>query len=94
MVSAFVFFAGNIAGVIPETVVEQIYEEPVLDTLTKRMRDFAREGYSGDQLLTQLLQVIIADERMEDTKKALLLEKLAVSQNLRIFKVAREKVKI
>lgn len=43
------------------------------------MRDFVREGYSGDQLLTQLLQVIISDERIEDTKKAALLEKLAVS---------------
>ncbi|XP_003737599.1 replication factor C subunit 4 [Galendromus occidentalis] len=71
----------NIAGVIPDNVVEQIYTEPVLDRLTKRMRDFVREGYSGDQLLTQLLQMIIADERIEDTKRAALLEKLAIVEH-------------
>jgi len=71
----------NIAGVIPDTIVEQIYAEPILDRLTKRIRDFVREGYSGDQLLTQLLQVIIADDRIEDIKKALLLEKLAVVEH-------------
>ncbi|XP_022652790.1 replication factor C subunit 4-like isoform X2 [Varroa jacobsoni] len=69
---------GSIAGVIPDQIVRDLYSEPVLDRLTKKVREFIREGYSGDQLLTQLLQVVIEDDAITDINKAKLLEKIAV----------------
>lgn len=67
---------------IPDQIVRDLYSEPVLDRLTKKVREFIREGYSGDQLLTQLLQVVIEDDAITDINKAKLLEKIAVSRHL------------
>ncbi|OQR77767.1 replication factor C subunit 4-like [Tropilaelaps mercedesae] len=72
---------GSIAGMIPDDVVRDIYSEPVLDRLIKKIREFIREGYSGDQLLTQLLQVVIEDDTITDMNKAKLLEKMAVVEH-------------
>lgn len=76
---------GCIAGVIPDEVVRDLYVEPVLDRLTKKIRGFIRDGYSGDQLLTQLLQIVIDDDSITDVNKAKLLEKIAVNYRKYLF---------
>jgi len=71
----------EMAGIVPDTHLEELLNTCSLGSFEKLdacVKSIIQQGYSGAQILTQLHDKLIINEKLDDNKKSVVMEKLAV----------------
>ncbi|KGN54543.1 replication factor C subunit 4 [Cucumis sativus] len=70
----------NVSGIIPQEVVDALFvacKSGNFDTANKKVNNVLAEGYPVAQMLSQIFEVVIEDNDLQDEQKARICKKLA-----------------
>jgi len=72
----------EMAGIVPDELLDSLVNTCNLGSYEKldaNVKSIIMKGYSGAQILTQLHDKLVLDEKLDDNKKSVVMEKLAVT---------------